>query len=566
MLWRRFVEKLREFLWKAKNVIKPSGVFKEAAELNCLADLIAFFYRYPLIINPAPGITITSDKLLLSFLLTRTTELGEGVDYQDLRSTLTVLQRLLSLGKVFEEVKSIVDDPQTVELLEEVYNKIPADTRPGFNTSGLIPHLLLTSAFSHALNRERLSAEDLAILRLAALLHDMGKPIDPEKHLEASCDLAQRILRDLVDESVLREVIYVIEEHHGTPSTKLSRALRDADIKASQVDRYNELVKKAIGDVLRKKCEAAGIPYREPRELSWDEWRQLLKVDPGCMEELTEQFCLEVRKLKDLPVSDQVGEDWPWLHVVDLRNIQGYIAAAEKLPSLKARSWVVDAVCLYALPIKLIEKGYPLEAIVVAGGGQVQVVADRHLDLQEVVDSVLKDLKWSLQDSEQQIVEVCNGLGSVVAKTKISPSYIQVRREIARALDVEKSFLHSRRVELVGVVEKCSWCYSSAASRKLGDDYVCTTCWALYELGRELWHRRMGEAQPFQDFEALRPVKLTVSELFGFDDRDVHEMLMEVLSGYAVDELRKGAFRKPNYAVLIVDANMAGTFMAHSIS
>ena len=89
----------------------------------------------------------------------------------------------------------------------------PQDTRPGPNASKLIPHLLATSAIAYSIWMSRAGQDrggeqlelELAVLRLACLLHDIGKPeswctmtaYGPQvKHQEASAKIAREVLFD----------------------------------------------------------------------------------------------------------------------------------------------------------------------------------------------------------------------------------------------------------------------------------------------------------------------------------------------------------------------------------
>jgi len=77
------------------------------------------------------------------------------------------------------------------------------------------------------------------VLRLSALLHDLGKAVNPEKHYEASEELARWLLQGILDEQGSGEVLREVREHHLRESE-----LREADRLASSADRLEKLVER----------------------------------------------------------------------------------------------------------------------------------------------------------------------------------------------------------------------------------------------------------------------------------------------------------------------------------
>jgi uncharacterized protein len=75
---------------------------------------------------------------------------------------------------------------------------------------------------------------DLDILRVAALLHDIGVPVNKERHYEIGALMARGILSQLgFTEDGIEPIVYVIEAHsrYGgpDPQTLEGRILQDAD-------------------------------------------------------------------------------------------------------------------------------------------------------------------------------------------------------------------------------------------------------------------------------------------------------------------------------------------------
>jgi uncharacterized protein len=80
----------------------------------------------------------------------------------------------------------------------------------------------------------RREGADLKVLRVAALLHDIGVPIDRERHYEIGARLARGILAQLgFTQDEIEPIAHVIEAHsrYGgpDPQTLEGRILQDAD-------------------------------------------------------------------------------------------------------------------------------------------------------------------------------------------------------------------------------------------------------------------------------------------------------------------------------------------------
>ncbi|HID40587.1 MAG TPA: HD domain-containing protein, partial [Pyrodictium sp.] len=125
--------------------------------------------------------------------------------------------------------------PKAGVVLESLFYAVPADTRPGLNATSLLVHLLLVSGAAASIARARLAKAaarskscsiDIPVVRLAGLLHDAGKPLDPTAHVPASLDAARGLLEGLVPGFVLEAVLGLIESHHrDKPSERIAEAI-----------------------------------------------------------------------------------------------------------------------------------------------------------------------------------------------------------------------------------------------------------------------------------------------------------------------------------------------------
>jgi len=145
--------------------------------------------------------------------------------------------------------------------------KLPADTRLGLNRGSIAQHLLLTSAFACAMAcawleagrssgelirfsdkgsvREPTPGELIAFVRVASMMHDLGKH-PPEKHHERGREIVWRVLGNRLDRTIVEEVANIAYRHHSghwyqergvSPIGPLEELVAHADTLASASDR-----------------------------------------------------------------------------------------------------------------------------------------------------------------------------------------------------------------------------------------------------------------------------------------------------------------------------------------
>ena len=220
-----------------------------AVYLESLADIIAYMLRYPLYRDPlpspgsqVPGLLAVHQALLvarlskaLKLVLERCRR-GQGREAEAIYNVLESMQR--ETGGFERRVWTLVVrealSPRASVILETMFYAMPADTRPGLNATSLLLHLLLVSGAAASIARAMLAKRsgysgcslDIPMIRLAGLLHDVGKPLDPTAHVQASISTARRLLNGLVPGSVLEAVLGLIESHHrDQPSERLAKAI-----------------------------------------------------------------------------------------------------------------------------------------------------------------------------------------------------------------------------------------------------------------------------------------------------------------------------------------------------
>jgi len=496
-----------------------------------------------------------------------------------------------------------------VRSAEEVYRdfidivmSVPADTRPGLNTSKLIPHVLLTSAIAttrylstHA-NPGRLDESvrlSMELLRISALLHDVGKPESwerQERHSRVSAAYAEKVLSMLSNAGMkaseklmnsgrnseavalqeglktVGEVVLELIRRHHTPGkvskkivsicgarvdvSELANIINTADRAASASDRLTE----TVADILTRSpvIKSKGLSRREILEKLygtgsevWGFWREFSEEE---VRSLTEFVAQELGKSLLKPAWEARAVEGIYILALDVRAIQEFIRR-ESLKAMVAASTSIDFLTLYLLPHALTQALHiPLESIVFSGGGLVLALVPRWAD-----DDVI----------EKTLTQAREGLGAGVdvayAKAPFTIPWILTQRKLYARLAARKALLVScgdiRGIRL-GTEVICESCGRRPASENvkyLGK--VCSECSKLHEFGRHMYIS----------------YKLSILERLGYGkageylDKEVldklYVRLMEWLSG-ARDYVTEGKY----IAAVKLDCNSIGTYMAGALS
>jgi len=405
----------------------------------------------------------------------------------------------------------------------------------------------------------------MSVLRIAALLHDIGKAVDPENHVEASLKLAEELLKDVVPGVYLDKVLQYIREHHVPGST-----IHLADTLASESDRLEHIVNSVLGYKLRKLEEAVGASryewkfykelYKRVKELKE---RGLVKTnDP--VKELTEEF-LEKAKA----VGGVVGEDRRIRVVlVDLASIQDFVYRAQDLKAMAAASAVVDLVTHVGFYFYLVSKvGVPPEAIVYSGGGNILLILPANIDVDRLVEDYNRSLKesglslsvnYSVDYFKSDYTALTKNLGKALARQKFSVKFYESLGDVVVPM-------HSAKPSAVAKTEFCRLCYGSPATERLstpgGDIAVCKLCKDLYEIGLNTHF-----ASKWSSILEIGGCRFSAQDAFGRGWSEVSRWIMEIIAGHDPEELERGVEKLRDYAVVKFDGNNMGLFMLDSIS
>ena len=246
--------------------------------------------------------------------------------------------------------RDIVNLYKQIEEQKE-FREAKADTR---GVAGLGAHLRLTAGLATVLLEElqlrgRLVLEgverNLSInevrecVRIAGLLHDLGKMKEgreePRYHIQRSVEYFEEFVKKVGMPDAVRMVIRnCVERHHErhNPRTHAEKVVCLADSYASALDRPDVRIHKERNEPMRLEKELYGV---EP------------------------------------PVK---------LVLVDVDAVKDWVFDTNKLPVIRAASWMLQRVEKEELPALLEEWGISPEAIIFAGGANALLVVPASLD------------------------------------------------------------------------------------------------------------------------------------------------------------------------------------------
>jgi HD superfamily phosphodiesterase len=567
-LFLRYLDNLGRFL---KESVKASGVEECEERLELVADLIALFYKAPLLEEPIRGMSLSPFK---SYLVYRVLKHKFG-DELVRKSMKEIFDKIDEASIGMKDIFNILDE--TSEFADKIIFEIPADTRPGYNLSSLIFHLLAVSALSWSKFRIQ-GRRRKAILRIASLLHDIGKPIDPVNHVRKSVEIANKLLSGLICDEDLGYVREIIENHHnidykGAMKEEIS-LIREADMFASGMDRLDSIVK---ASVLRQLAEIDGISEEEAFEKYykrgvWKNWVELEGKKPGITRELTEK-CVKYVLSEEIKAEKEEFLSGVYMVKLDVASIQDFIRESEKLPILSASSYIVDLAVMFNSLRSVQEElpGYPVECFLYSAGGNIIAVAP-DVQLQSIEERLEKGFKDYL------------GFGPLIVRISHAPLYKDYRKiieELDHGILIEKLSISDKEQEnkLIGIERPCDYCKKRPATEvwppapqpasqyaEMREEifYLCEECCERQKFFENRGHMK----SKWEGAEVLS--KKRISEVFnGRKWKDVSEWIMELIAGHDENPRerdKKSEERYLNIAIIKLDGNLMGAFMARSIS
>ncbi|ARM74572.1 HD domain-containing protein [Acidianus manzaensis] len=403
----RFVDESKNQELKEK-VVQVLTVFADISSNVCpdhaidvYADLLSFIFKAPMLLSYAPSsgnYLSTAYEYFFTYVIARHCNVINYTNVEDLMKKLEDLRKKLNLTQISGYINSI----------KEIYEALlytPADTRPGYNVSSLASHLQLTSILVWLLQASSL---DLNYLRIAALLHDLGKLFEPEHHVKAGVEILDKVLANIGKDNKiydpLTRVRDIVLQHHSDYDSILSKA----DELASSADRLSKIIGKALEGSEDEKC------YKLRREESFECFNQLGKEKYEELSVTLFKYLLGtlIDKKSELKVfqsdkkvnvakvvpNDLIG----YLVYIDFPSIQKFISSFPNLRDMSFASMLVDFMTTVSSFVYIDNLFYnitngksriPAEALLSGYGGHSYIVVRKDIgsDLENKLAS-LRDL------------------------------------------------------------------------------------------------------------------------------------------------------------------------------
>lgn len=560
------LESLRNFLNYVKDVTianRPNMSVEEKLEL--IADSITLFFKAPLIQEVLPQ---NVPNPLRAYVLERLWP----IEAQELQGLKWIVGPIA--GEAWEKyskskLREILDSTKTTEMGEKMFFAFPADTRPGLNTSSLIVHLLLTSSIAWSIYMQRKKEGDryeAAKLRLAAIFHDIGKPFNWQRHYEAGAQIANVLLNGILDKSTLEDVVRFIREHHIEKADELSNVLKSADIFSSQTDRLSAFAK----NMAKGYIDDPELAYSSGKE-AWEYWRRLYEKNPEIITRMSIEFA-EALAEQSMAYSEGPRnhvEDGIEFWMIDVGGIQSFVYRTERLPAVVMASMAVDLLIMARIPIELQRRIHlPYECFLYTAGGNITLIAP----------AAYKDkIEEALKHINEKILDL--GITLRWVNTPLSADYRSMIEDLARQLGLKKlqpvsepdNKLRERIQKFIsmkdGTYELCKLCYSAPKEGTLRIEMeeieCCLVCKELSEEGISFHFNKRWDADIILDAEVFKP-----SEVFGLNWTDVKGLIIEIVAGHDVEELKKlkyGGVERRNLGVIKADGNLMGAFIGEAI-
>lgn len=115
-------------------------------------------------------------------------------------------------------------------------------------------------------DKEGISDEDLYLLKIAALYHDIGFTISPKDHEAISCKIAKKELKEfgLNPEEISRICGMILATKiPQQPSNKLERIIADADLEYLGTDEFLEVANRLYEELLHEKPDLSVEQWNE---------------------------------------------------------------------------------------------------------------------------------------------------------------------------------------------------------------------------------------------------------------------------------------------------------------
>ncbi|WP_240931231.1 HD domain-containing protein [Acidianus sulfidivorans] len=546
----------------------------ETIATDIFADLISIIYKLPMVISYVPNDNISTPyEYFFAYIVYR--HIADSIQINDIESLLKKLE---------EQKGALKEVIRYAQNLERVYEKlllVPADTRPGYNFTSLASHLQLSSILVWLLQKDSL---DLNYLRIAALLHDLGKLFNPTQHVSES----SKILEEVIEGSEclkpsLSRVKSLIDQHHRS----LENILNKADRLAAATDRLSEIVKNALDNSKIKGCydscygENANTKgcmeclekygkdvYSEESERLYETISKVINAQENKLNEEKKEG--ETGKGNNNNNSHEKGPIG-YLVYADFPSIQRFITSFPKLREMSFASFLVDFVTSVYSFIVLDQTYYektgkksriPAEALLSGYGGHSYIIVrsdfgskeDVKSSLKEVSNSALSklDIKLDVKVVDFAYYNYVRNYGEII--------YDMMSESYERYLISDYGKIYS-----YGLHRVCDNCGIRPAADVVDagtedEEYLCTTCKLVRDLSKNRGFMAKYNATYYLFSGDINGISPKNDIKFESKEKDANKYAMEIIAGYNNENDSK-------YVALIkADGNNAGEIFVSSVT
>lgn len=394
---------------------------------------------------------------------------------------------LSSFARILSEVLEECDDLKC----------IPSDTR--LPICSLYHHLKSTAGIAVCLGIDRGYDHSLLTkLRIAGLLHDIGKLRAPGKgleHVKASEEMIDELLSDIdwLKEEDKHYIKRLAPRHHGASHYEKYRAEKDeerllslADSISSASDRRYEV---SFDDGVVKSRDKI-FPH-----LLTIGGRKIVLGRCGKKEISDPRYDKNRYFYDEIVYGGQIIGDYkPFegkigLLALDIQGIQGFIREAKKLNALRGGSKIIED-ALEAAKKVISEKVSP-EAILFAGGGNLVSFLPGNKEVQNGIKSEIEDRIKDISSGALRVAVVSESFEI----DRVAKEFDRVLKDLFELVEDEKGKPYSLRKDEVLDPERsdkvCHYCFRRKVSRTYQEDQICEVCFKKINVGRsDKWEHR----------------------------------------------------------------------------